>query len=150
VDTMSYLLRKRNNLGFLGDGFLRDFFDYSPFDRGYEDLMKTDLIEKENGYEIKVNMPGYTKDNIKISFEKGYLTIEGHVEKVDEGSENEEKQEKYLRRERYYGSITRSYYLGDDIASEDIKANFVDGVLSVDVKKLDPEKVETKKYISIG
>jgi len=110
----------------------------------------SDLIEKENGYEIKVNMPGYTKDNIKISFEKGYLTIEGHVEKVDEGSEDEEKQEKYLRRERYYGSITRSYYLGDDIASEDIKANFVDGVLSVDVKKLDPEKVETKKYISIG
>ncbi len=147
---MSYLLRKRNDLGFLGDSFLSDFFDYSPVNRGYQDLMKTDLIEKENGYEIKVNMPGYAKDNIKISLEKGYLTIEGHVEKVDEGSENEEKKEKYLRRERYYGSITRSYYLGDDIAYENIKANFVDGVLSVNVQKVDPEKLETKKYISIA
>ncbi|MDD3348878.1 MAG: Hsp20/alpha crystallin family protein [Bacilli bacterium] len=146
---MSNYLRKRNDLGFLGDSFLRDFFDYSPFNREYEDLMKTDVIEKENGYELKVNMPGYAKDNIKVSLEKGYLTIEGHVEKTEETPENEEKKEKYLRRERFCGSITRSYYLGDDIADENIKANFTDGVLSVVVQKVDPEKLETKKYIAI-
>jgi len=146
---MSNYLRKRNDLGFLGDSFLRDFFDYSPFNREYEDLMKTDVIEKENGYELKVNMPGYAKDNIKVSLEKGYLTIEGHVEKTEETPESEDKKEKYLRRERFCGSITRSYYLGDDIADENIKANFTDGVLSVVVQKVDPEKLETKKYIAI-
>lgn len=146
---MSNYLRKRNDLGFLGDSFLRDFFDYSPFNREYEDLMKTDVIEKENGYELKVNMPGYAKDNIKVSLEKGYLTIEGHVEKTEETPENEEKKEKYLRRERFCGSITRSYYLGDDIVDDNIKANFTNGVLSVVVQKVDPEKLETKKYIAI-
>lgn len=146
---MSNYLRKRNDLGFLGDSFLRDFFDYSPFNREYEDLMKTDVIEKENGYELKVNMPGYAKDNIKVSLEKGYLTIEGHVEKTEETPKNEEKKEKYLRRERFCGSITRSYYLGDDIVDDNIKANFTNGVLSVVVQKVDPEKLETKKYIAI-
>ncbi len=146
---MSNYLRKRNDLGFLGDSFLRDFFDYSPFNREYEDLMKTDVIEKENGYELKVNMPGYAKDNIKVSLEKGYLTIEGHVEKTEETPENEDKKEKYLRRERFCGSITRSYYLGDDIVDDNIKANFTNGVLSVVVQKVDPEKLETKKYIAI-
>ncbi len=146
---MSNYLRKRNDLGFLGDSFLRDFFDYSPFNREYEDLMKTDVIEKENGYELKVNMPGYAKDNIKVSLEKGYLTIEGHVEKTEETPESEDKKEKYLRRERFCGSITRSYYLGDDIVDDNIKANFTDGVLSIVVQKVDPEKLETKKYIAI-
>jgi HSP20 family molecular chaperone IbpA len=146
---MSNYLRKRNDLGFLGDSFLRDFFDYSPFNREYEDLMKTDVIEKENGYELKVNMPGYAKDNIKVSLEKGYLTIEGHVEKTEETPESEDKKEKYLRRERFCGSITRSYYLGDDIVDDNIKANFTNGVLSVVVQKVDPEKLETKKYIAI-
>ncbi|HKM30332.1 MAG TPA: Hsp20/alpha crystallin family protein [Bacilli bacterium] len=146
---MSNYLRKRNDLGFLGDSFLRDFFEDSPINRGYQDLMKTDVIKKENGYEIKVNMPGYAKENIKLNLEKGYLTIEGHVEKTEEPVADEEKQEKYLRRERFYGSITRSYYLGDDIDEEKIKANFADGVLNVVVQKIDPAKLETKKYIAI-
>jgi HSP20 family molecular chaperone IbpA len=147
---MSNYLRRRNDLGFFGDSFLRDFFDYSPLNRGSVDLMKTDVIEKENGYEIKVDMPGYTKDNIKISLEKGYLTIEGHFEKTEETPEEEEKKEKYLRRERFCGSITRSYYLGEEITDENIKANFTDGVLNVMVQKVDPTKLETKKYISIA
>ncbi|MDD3171228.1 MAG: Hsp20/alpha crystallin family protein [Bacilli bacterium] len=146
---MSNYLRKRNDLGFFDDGFFHNFFDYSPLTRGYEDMMKTDVLEKENGYELKINMPGYSKENIKISLENGYLTVEGHIEKNEEPSENETKKDKYLRRERFCGSITRSYYLGDLVSEEKVKANFSDGVLNISVEKEDPEKVETKKYISI-
>ena len=106
------------------------------------DLMKSDIKELDNGYEFDIEMPGYQKEDIKISVNDGSILIQGEVKK--EVKENE----KYVRRERYYGQVSRSYYIGEGLKAEDIKASFKDGVLTLIVNK--PKKeIPEKKYISI-
>ena len=130
-----------------GENFLDDFFA-APFG-GYSDseIMKTDIEDKDGGYELTMNMPGYKKEDVKAELKDGYLTI--HAES---GSSNEEKDKdgKYIRRERYQGSCSRSFYVGDNVTEEDIKAKFEDGTLKLFVpKKEDKPAVEQNKYIAI-
>ena len=131
-----------------GENFLDDFFA-APFG-GYSDseIMKTDIEDKDGGYELTMNMPGYKKEDVKAELKDGYMTIS--AEKKSEDSEKDEKSGKYLRRERYYGSCSRSFYVGEDITEEDIKAKFEDGILKIAVPKKEPQPaVDQTKTIAI-
>lgn len=129
---------------------IRDFdlFDdmfRDPFFKGENKLMKTDIKENENDYNIDIDLPGFDKEDIKIDIENGYLNVSAKKE-----SNNEEKEDgRYVRRERYLGECSRSFYVGDSLNEEDIKATFKNGTLSLVVPKDDKKKIEEKKYIQI-
>ena len=129
---------------------IRDFdlFDdmfRDPFFKGENKIMKTDIKENENDYNIDIDLPGFDKEDIKIDIENGYLNVSAKKE-----SNNEEKEDgKYVRRERYLGECSRSFYVGDSLNEEDIKATFKNGTLSLVVPKDDKKKIEEKKYIQI-
>ena len=107
-------------------------------------LMKTDIKELDNGYELEIDLPGFKKDEIKAELNNGYLTVSA-AKGLDE-----DKEGKYIRRERYAGACQRSYYVGEDITEEDIKASFEHGILTLFVPKKEAKPaVEEKKYISI-
>lgn len=113
-----------------------------------KNLMKTDIREKEDGYELAVDLPGFKKDEIKVSLEDGYLTIEA-AKGLDE-DEQEKKTGKYIRKERYAGACQRSFYVGDNLTQEDIKGEFKHGILTLNVPKKEAKPaVETNKYIAI-
>ena len=111
-------------------------------------LMKTDVRELENGFEVAIDLPGFKKDELNLQLENGYLTIQ-----AAKGLDKEQKDEqsgKIIRQERYAGSLSRTFYVGEDITEEDIKAKFEDGVLKLDIPKKEPQKaVEQKKTIAI-
>lgn len=111
-------------------------------------LMKTDIKELDNGYELEIDLPGFKKDEIKAELNNGYMTISA-AKGLDE-DEQDKKTGKYIRRERYAGACQRSYYVGEDITEEDIKATFEHGILTLFVPKKEAKSaVEEKKYISI-
>ena len=106
------------------------------------------IKEKDNAYELVVDLPGFTKDEIKASVENGYLTISA-AKGLDEDDKDKETG-KYIRRERYTGSCQRSFYVGEDVTEEDIKAEFKHGILKLFVPKKEAKPaVEQKKYVSI-
>jgi HSP20 family molecular chaperone IbpA len=125
----------------LFDPFFNDFFGLER-NAKYNEVMKTDIIDHEDSYEMKIELPEIKKENIKMSLDNGYLTIEAKVEK------NTDENDKYIRKERYYGEFKRSYYVGDTISEEDIDAKLNDGVLTLNIKKAEP-KASEKKYIEI-
>ena len=92
-----------------------------------------------------VDLPGYNKDDIKISIEDGYLTISATMNKEDE----EKEHGKFVRRERYFGECSRSFYVGDDVEVEDIKASFKNGTLNLEIPKKEQKQVSEKKYVQI-
>ena len=113
-----------------------------------KNLMKTDVRETENSYELDIDLPGFKKDEIKVSLEDGYLTIEA-AKGLDE-DEQEKKTGKYIRKERYAGACQRSFYVGDNLTQEDIKGEFKHGILTLNVPKKEAKPaVETNKYIAI-
>ena len=107
-------------------------------------LMKTDIKEVDGNYVLDIDVPGYDKKDIKLELEHGYLTVTAKQIKLDS---EENKKEKYIRRERFYGKSSRTFYVGDNVSEEDIKASYKNGILSVIVPKM--SKVETKKVIEI-
>ena len=110
-------------------------------------VMKTDIKELDKAYQLDVELPGVKKENVSIELKDGALDI-----KVVQEVNNDEKDEKgrYLRRERFYGSCSRSFYVGEDVKQEDIKAKFDNGVLTITVPKVeDQPKVEQKQLINI-
>ena len=125
----------------LFDPFFNDFFG---LDRNVKrnEVMKTDIIDHDDSYEMKIDLPEIKKEDIKMSLDNGYLTIEAKVEK------NTDENDKYIRKERYYGEYERSYYVGDNITENDIEAKLLDGVLTLNIKKIEPKTPE-KKYIEI-
>ena len=126
----------------LWDEMFRDPF----FTEGESKLMKTDIKEKKDKYLIDIDLPGYEKDGIKIEIQDGYLTIHAKVNK----EENDEEKGKYVRKERYTGECSRSFYVGDNVKEEDIKAKFVNGTLKLEIpKKEDKKELPEKKYIPI-
>lgn len=133
---MNVVLRKNNNLF---DNWFDDMFTV-----GKKEYMRSDVKELDNEYEFKIDMPGYKKENIKVSLNEGYLTVEADnaIEK------NEEKKEKFLHKERFYGHVCRTFYVGEDIDEEGIKAKFEDGVLELVVPKKEHVEPE-KKYITV-
>ena len=128
-----------------GENLFDDFFDDVPFfdnraenqiekklyGRHAHNVMKTDIKETDDGYELIVDLPGFKKDEIKVSLEDGYLTIEA-AKGLDE-DEQEKKSGKYIRKERYAGSCQRSFYVGDNLTQEDIKGEFKHGILTLNV-----------------
>jgi len=111
--------------------------------------MKTDIKEHEHGYELEVSLPGYKKEDIHAELKDGYLTIQAATTKNND--QKDEKTGNYIRRERYSGSCSRSFYVGKDITQEDIKAKYENGILVLAIPKKDQKKVEAeeKKYIAI-
>ncbi|MDO5329976.1 MAG: Hsp20/alpha crystallin family protein [Bacillota bacterium] len=140
---MRFELSNRYEPWELIDPFLDSFFDgkRKPVSRN----METDIEDKGDHYELSVNLPGWDKKNINLSLDEGYLTVTAKLEK-DEN--NEDKETKFVRRERFYGTMCRSYFVGD-IEQEDIKASFENGVLTITVPKEDNEKIAKKKEIAI-
>lgn len=106
--------------------------------------MKTDIRELEKGYELKIDLPGYPKENISAELKDGYLTVSASTQTE---SDSKEENGKYLHRERYFGSCSRSFYVGEDLSLEDIKARFEDGILTIGIPKKEalPEKEEQTK-----
>ncbi len=110
-------------------------------------LMKTDVKDMENGYELSVNLPGVKKEDIKAELKDGYLTIKATNEKNEDEKDNDGH---FIRRERYYGSASRSFYVGSYVKEEDIRAKYENGVLTLDIPKKDAQQIEAeKKYIAI-
>ncbi len=133
---------------FMDDAFERNFFSgRNPlYGKHSKNLMKTDVKETETGYELDIDLPGFKKDEISAHLEDGYLTVSA-AKGVDKDEKDNEG--RYIRRERYSGSMTRSFYVGSGVTEEDIKAKYEDGILSLSIPKKDPKAVEAKKYIAI-
>ena len=109
-------------------------------------VMKTDIREREDGYLLDIELPGFKKEEIKMELEDGYLTIA-----AARTASNEERSEqgKLVRQERFSGSCTRTYFIGEEMNVEDIKARYENGELKVFVPKKDPQAMQAKKTISI-
>ena len=116
------------------------------YGKNAKNMMKTDIREHDAGYELDIDLPGFKKDEINVDLENGYLTIS-----AAKGLDKDEKDQegKYIRRERYAGAMQRSFYVGDVVTHEDIKAKFEDGILRLSIPKKDAEAIETKKTIAI-
>ena len=110
-------------------------------------VMKTDVKEDENGYHLDIELPGYKKDDIKAELKEGYMTI---TATKAEDKDEKDKKGNYIRRERYQGTSSRSFYVGEEVKEEDIKAKFEDGILKVFVPKIEavPE-VPQSRFIAI-
>ncbi len=122
-----------------------DMFDDSFF-RSYNSYMKTDIKEVDNQYVLDIEMPGFNKKDISVELNDGYLTISGN-----KSTNNDEKDTKgnIIRQERYSGSYSRSFYVGDNIKKEDIKANYDNGELKIYLPKTTTKEVENHNYIPI-
>lgn len=139
------MLMPRKNFDLLDDFFEDPFFHREPVPTHINQLMKTDIRENENSYIMDVDLPGFEKENIKIDLENGYLNIHAKMD----NSKNEEEKGKFIKRERYFGECSRSFYVGEDIKEEEIKAAFNNGILTLEVPKKSEEKEQEKKYIDI-
>ena len=134
------------------DDFDRNFFRGFPqpehvlYGKNAQRMMKTDIRETENGYEVDVDLPGFTKDEIHLELENGYLTISTE-KSLEKGNEN--KNGRVLRQERYVGAMQRSFYVGSRLTEEDVKASYENGVLHLELPKNDARKVPEKKTIRI-
>ena len=119
------------------DTFFRAPFPSAPH-KTAPGLMRTDIKETEDGFEIKIDLPGFKKDDVKAELKDGYLLVEASTQ-----NENEETSDDghYVRKERFSGSCRRSFYVGEEIAEEDIKALFEDGVLALQIPKKQPEEL---------
>lgn len=135
-----------------GENFFDDFFGFPVKDsyrrmNNTSGLMQTDISEHENGYEVTMNLPGFKKENVKAELKDGYLLITAATN-TDE--KKKDKDGRYIRRERYSGTCSRSFYVGDDVTQEDIKARFEDGTLKLSIpKKESKPEIEEAKYIAI-
>lgn len=140
-----------------GENMFDDLFDnsffgsHNPlFGKNARNLMKTDIRETDDAkaYRLAVDLPGFKKDEISLDLRDGYLTIS--AEKGLDKDEKEKESGRYIRKERYAGACSRSFYVGEDITEEDIKAEFKHGLLKLFVPKKEAKPaVEQKKTISI-
>ena len=135
------------------DSFMDAMFDDSFFSernplygKHAKNMMKTDIRETGEGYELDIDLPGFKKDEINAELKDGYLTISA-AKGLDK--DEKDKEGKYIRRERYSGAMSRSFYVGDNLTEEDIKAKYEDGILKLSVPKKEVKAVDQKKYIAI-
>ena len=131
------------------DDWFDDFFGYpfGSYSVSTNEMMKTDIKDTENGYEITMSLPGVKKEDVKAELKDGYLTIS-----ASSNNSRDEKDDngRYIRRERYSGSCSRSFYVGDEVTEADIKAKFENGTLTMMIPKKEAKPaVENKKYIAI-
>ncbi len=130
------------------DRFDREFFGRKNplYGKHAKNMMKTDIREHDEGYELDVDLPGFKKDEISVQLNNGYLTIS-----ASKGLDKDEqdKKGKYIRKERYAGTCNRSFYVGDEVTQDDIKAAFKDGVLTLQIPKEVQHEEEQPKLITI-
>ncbi len=146
----------------LFDEFFDDLFEFPAWDdramqkaqkklygRHAANMMKTDVQEHEDHYEVDIDLPGFKKEELSLELKDGYLAI--NAAKGFDKDEKEKKTGKFVRRERYAGSMSRSFYVGEDVKQEDIHAKYESGVLKLSIPKMEQKKpqVEEKKYIAI-
>jgi HSP20 family molecular chaperone IbpA len=112
-----------------------------------KNMMKTDIREHDDGYEIDIDLPGFKKDEINVELDDGYLTISAE-KSLDK--DEEKKHGRYIRRERYAGALQRSFYVGDALTQEDIKAKYEHGILKLSVPKKEAQAVESSSHIAIA
>lgn len=134
--------------GFFNDDFMRPV---SRTNRGYNTpattVMRTDIKENEDSFDLDIDLPGYKKEEVSAELKDGYMTIT-----AQKNSSDDQKDDKgnYIRRERFYGTCSRSFYVGKDITEADIKAKFEDGILKINVPKKEAKaEVPEKKFIAI-
>lgn len=139
--------------GVLGKSLFDEWMDFSfpeidrtLYGKNSKNMMKTDVKETEGGYEVSIELPGFAKEDVKLQLENGYLTIHA-VKNVDR--EEEDKKGKYLRQERFSGSMSRSFYVGEDLAETDIHARYENGILIMTLPKAEQRKAEGPHYIAI-
>ena len=111
-----------------------------------QNMMKTDIRETDGSYELDVDLPGFKKDEINVQLKDGYLTLTA-AKGLDKDSQD--KKGNYIRKERYAGTMSRSFYVGEAVNEEDVHAKYEDGILKISVPKKEPEKIEKNGYISI-
>ncbi len=138
-----FLANRVNNL--FDEMFKASFFE-SPAWFNQSQMMKTDVQEKEGNYLIDMELPGFSKEDLQAELRDGYLTITANR---NENKEEKDKDGNYIRRERFTGSSKRSFYVGDKVKQEDIKASFKDGILRLTVPKISEGIEEKKGYIAI-
>ena len=134
-----------------GENLLDDWMDFGNvekklYGRHAANVMKTDVHEHDGGYELDIDLPGFKKDEIKLTLENGYLSV-GAAKSLDKDKKNIKG--RIIRQERYSGSMQRSFYVGEEVTETDIKAKFEDGVLKLSIPKKEVEKVEETKTIAI-
>ncbi len=141
-----------------GENLFDDFMNDFPFEKHFfgernplygkhaKNIMKTDVKETDNSYELDIDLPGFKKEDINVQLDNGYLTIAASksLEKEDEHEKSH-----YIRQERYSGSMSRSFYVGNDVKQEEIHAKYEDGILKLAVPKKVAKAIETNKYIQI-
>ena len=136
-----------------GENLFDDWMDFSfpdidkaLYGKHVKNEMKTDVRETEDGYELDIDLPGFKKDEVTAQLDNGYLTIQ-----ASKGLDKEQKDKKgkYIRKERYAGSMSRSFYVGDAITEEDVHAKYEDGILKLSVPKKEAKAVEQTKHIAI-
>ncbi len=141
-----------------GENLFDDFMDF-PFDDDFwgrknplygknaKRMMKTDIRETDGSYELDVDLPGFKKDEIQASLENGYLTISA-AKWLDK--DDKDKEGKYIRQERYAGAMSRSFYVGDEVTQDEIKAKYEDGILKLSIPKKEKKPaVEQDNHIAI-
>lgn len=138
----------------LFDNFMEDFafpafpdVDKALYGKNAKNMMKTDVKETDDGYVVDIDLPGFKKEEIELQLENGYLTVS-----ASKGLEKDEKDknDRYVRRERYTGSMSRSFYVGENVTEKDIHARYENGILTFRLPKEEKRAVEEKKhYISI-
>ena len=136
-----------------GENLFDDWMDFSfpdidkaLYGKHAKNEMKTDVRETEDGYELDIDLPGFKKDEVTAQLDNGYLTIQ-----ASKGLDKEQKDKKgkYIRKERYAGSMSRSFYVGDAITEEDVHAKYEEGILKLSVPKKEAKAVEQTKHIAI-
>lgn len=135
------------------ENFFDDFMDYNfpavnvdkqLYGKNANRVMKTDVREHDDGYEVEIDLPGFKKDEIDVQLEQGYLTIRA----AKSLEKDQTKKGKVIRQERYSGTMSRTFYVGENVTEEDIKGKFEDGVLKLSIPKAQP-KIPAKKTIAI-
>ena len=134
-----------------GERLLDDWMDFPDIDRKLygkhaANVMKTDVREHDDDYEVDIDLPGFKKDEISLSLENGYLSVNA-AKGLDKNEKD--KKGKLIRQERYAGSMTRSFYVGEAITEQEVKAKFENGVLQLSIPKKEAPKVPEKKLIAI-
>ena len=144
--------------GIFGENLFVDNWMDFPFDRNFfgrqnsaygkmeKPVMKTDIMETADSYELDIDLPGFKKEEIQAHLEKGYLTI---TASKSADADQKSGSGKYIRRERYTGSLSRSFYVGDYLTEQDVRAKFENGILKLSIPKKDAKAVQQKRCISI-
>lgn len=138
-----------------GESLFDDMFDFDKeinrmnralYGKHSRNMMKTDVRETDNSYELDIDLPGFKKDEINVQLDNGYLSISA-AKGLDK--DEEKKNSKYIRRERYAGAMSRTFYVGDNLTQQDIKAKFENGILKISVPKKDVQQVAQNNHIAI-